>query len=209
LVLFGLGVLASWFVLMQQTRYLLPALPGFALAAAAAWAQASPLVRRFGLGLLGVCCLWAVVRGFDIAMPAWAVVTGGESEDRYLGRRLGPISTAQQWVNNETPADSKVLLVDEPRGFWLDRPYAWAEPNHAAGLFGWETFADSADMSREMRRRGYDWVIWNRANAPQDPSQTPERWRSLFYDAMSSGELAPAAEFGPALVLRFRQEDRR
>lgn len=204
-VLFGAGVLLSWFVLMQQTRYLLPALPGLAVAAAAAWAQANAPVRKAGTVLLGFCAIWAVVRAFDIAGSAWGVVTGAEPQDRYLARRLGPVATAQRWINENSPKDAKVLLVDEPRGFYLDRPYAWAEPNHAAGLFGWDRYASSSEMARDMTRRGYGWVLFNRANAPQDPTRVPEPWRALFYDAIASGELAPVSEFGPVVVLAFRE----
>ena len=205
-VLFGLGILLSWFVLMQQTRYLVPALPGFALAAAAAWSAAGTAVRRTGTVLLAIGGLWAIARVSDIALPAWDVVAGAEPRERYLARRLGPFATAQLWINRETPADAKVLMVDEPRGFWLDRQYAWAEPNHAAGLFAWDEYADSAALRRDMVRRGYRWVLWNRANAPRDPTRVPEPWRALFLDALSTGELVPAAEFGPALVLRFRED---
>ncbi|MFM7322085.1 MAG: hypothetical protein ACKO5K_11255 [Armatimonadota bacterium] len=199
---FSFGVSAVWFFMMQQTRYLIPALPGFALVAAVLLLEAPRWFRGAGLAAVAVGAVWGLGKATEIAMPAWPVVNGSMSVDRYLARKMGPIATAERWINGNTPVDAKVALFDEPRGFWLDRDYAWAEPNHAAGLFGWERFADAEEFTRAFSERGYRWVLWNRANAPE---ASTDRWRILLDDAIREGRLVPAAEFGPAIVLSMSE----
>jgi len=195
---FSFGVAGIWFFMMQQTRYLVPALPGFALVAATLLLEAPKATKAVGLAAVAIGSVWGISKAVGIAGPAWPVVSGGISVDRYLARKLGPMATAQLWVNDNAPDGMKVALFDEPRGFWLDRDYAWAEPNHAAGLFGWDRYASAAEFVADFDRRGYRWMLWNRANAP---ASSTDRWRVLLSEAIREGRLQAVAEFGPTVVL--------
>ena len=207
LLLYGLGVFVFWFFLMQQTRYLVPALPAFALLAALVLIEARPIVRVAGGALVAVSALWGIVRvGSDIAAPAVPVVLGQQPPERYLARRLGPLATAQLWINANTRSTARVALFDDPRGYYLDRPYAWAEPNHALGLFGWEAYTWVDDFLADFRRRGYTLLLQNRENVPADPARRATRWRELLDEAAATGKLRTLQEFGPVIVYEIPTE---
>jgi hypothetical protein len=42
-----------------------------------------------------------------------------------------PAYGAMQWLNQHAAEDEVVALYGEPRGYWLDRPYLWAERGHS------------------------------------------------------------------------------
>lgn len=202
-LLYGLGIFAFWFFLMQQTRYLVPALPAFALGVAVVLTSGGMPVRVAGGALAAAGALWGLLRGADIAGPAFPVATGAVTREAFLVRRLGPLASAQFWINGNAPADAKVALFDEVRGFYLDRPVAWAEPNHAAGLFGWEGYADAKAFTSDFRRRGYTYLLHNGANTPADAAVRGAGWRGLFQEAIETGLIEPVARFGPVNVFRI------
>jgi hypothetical protein len=69
------------------------------------------------------------------------------------------------WINENTPKDAKVALFDEPRAYYLDRPYIWAQPNHAADLLPWDTYQNADDWLADFKRRGYTTLLVNEVNA--------------------------------------------
>jgi hypothetical protein len=123
----GVGVAAVmflfWLFSSQQLRYLLPILPVLSIAIVAAageigkdiWIKAA-LVVTCSAGLL-VSVAW-----FFEKAPL-RVVLGGESRDQYLTRNLD-YYPYYQIVNSDTPADSRVWLINMRRDTYdLDRPY--------------------------------------------------------------------------------------
>ena len=204
LSLFGLGVYVFWFFLMQQTRYLLPALPALAVVGAevlvAAWDEL-PLARWFGAALTAASAVWALyLSAVGIAAPALPVVTGRIAAQEYVARGLPGLAEAVEFINRETPRDSKVALFDETRGFFLDREYLWATPNHST-LLPWESYADADAWLADFRRRGFTTLLVNRNFAPkQDDGQV---WRGLLRDAVAEGKLVRAFERGGVEVYRL------
>jgi 4-amino-4-deoxy-L-arabinose transferase-like glycosyltransferase len=203
---FAGAVFVFWFFLMQQTRYLIPALPALAVVGAealdVAWRERRRVVTGFGVALLFASALWgAYLEGTHLTAPALPVVFGQESPDDYV-THYGPdrLGVAMTWINGNTPADAKVALFDEVRGFYLDRPYIWATPNHAAGLLPWDTYRDVDDWLADFKRRGYTTLLVNEKYAPDvDDGQ---RWRSLLTEAVSGDkvQLVFQAQNGRRLV---------
>jgi hypothetical protein len=71
------------------------------------------------LGLIGSA---ATVYAFNA--DSFRVALGLEARADYLRRTLGPYAI-MEYANMNLPADAKLLLLEEPRGFYLDRPYMW------------------------------------------------------------------------------------
>jgi Dolichyl-phosphate-mannose-protein mannosyltransferase len=175
-LLWGLGISATWFFMMQQTRYLVPALPAFALVCAWGLTQAGKLARVAGGALIALSALWAIFLS--------------------LTQLLAPIplkalEAAEVWINQNTPKDAKVALFDEVRGFWLERPYVWAQPNHAPGLLPYATYHDVDAFLADFKRRGYTYLLINTEGSPKEGTEQPAwgRWRALLREAVESGKV--------------------
>jgi 4-amino-4-deoxy-L-arabinose transferase-like glycosyltransferase len=81
LVLFSIGVYVFWFFLMQQTRYLIPAIPAIAVVGAealmSAWEERRRFVGMVGGVLIAMSLAWAVyLIGTQLTAPALPVVLG-------------------------------------------------------------------------------------------------------------------------------------
>jgi hypothetical protein len=124
-VLVSACLFVFWLFSSQQLRYLLPALPGLAVAIAAAGATLGGARGRALRGLL----LAAAALGVPVAL-AWflildpaRVVLGGEGRADFLRRRLD-YYPYYEVVNRELPPTAKVWLIDMRRdSYHLERPY--------------------------------------------------------------------------------------
>jgi hypothetical protein len=114
-----------WLFSSQQLRYLLPALPGLAVATVVAG------TRLAGAG--GTAMRWLVLAGAALGLPvvaAWflaldpaRVVLGGESRDDYLRRRLD-YYPYYEVINRTLPPTATIWLIDMRRDtYHLERPY--------------------------------------------------------------------------------------
>lgn len=118
--------LGLWFLMSQNSRYLLPILP--ALCACAGLAAARLVELRgpaavAALTALSLVFLSGLRADLLLAAPAARVALGLESQASYLGRTSYPYQLAQA-VNALTPPDAKLLaLGPEPRMFYLDRDF--------------------------------------------------------------------------------------
>jgi hypothetical protein len=124
-VLVSACMFVFWLFSSQQLRYLLPALPGLAVASAAAGAALGGARGRALRGLL----LAAAALGVPVAL-AWfltldpaRVVLGGEGRADFLRRRLD-YYPYYEVVNRELPPTAKVWLIDMRRdSYHLEKPY--------------------------------------------------------------------------------------
>ncbi|MGC8834592.1 MAG: ArnT family glycosyltransferase, partial [Armatimonadota bacterium] len=128
---FSLVYVIVWFFLTQQSRYLLCITPMLSLLAA--WTLTRGFFHRrtqaisifaFALQILVLTLLL-----FSLIKPSLPAVFGAVSADRYLEQTLD-VYPAQRWINENTPPSARILLFEETRGFYLDRPYMWANPGH-------------------------------------------------------------------------------
>jgi 4-amino-4-deoxy-L-arabinose transferase-like glycosyltransferase len=205
LALFAVGGYVFWFYLMQQARYFLPVLPAVAVVGAEAlaglWDRRGGAAKWLGAALTAASVGWgAYFAAQVVAAPAVKVVTGAETVDAYAASHplMSGTYPAEKWINENAPPDAKVALFNEVFGFYLDREYLWATPNHAADLIPWESYATVDDWLADFKRRGYTYLLVNERNAPI-PGQ---RWPSLLGEAITGDKVT--AEFNEKGVSVYR-----
>lgn len=193
-LLWGLGISATWFFMMQQTRYLIPALPAFALACAWGLAQAGKLAQRAGGALVALAALWGTYLALTQLLAPMP---------------LKALEVAETWINANAPQDAKVVLFDETRGFWLERPYIWGQPNHAPGLLPYDSYTDADTFVADFKRRGYTYLLQNTfftnlVAKDEDPAWT--KWRTLLAQAVEQGKVElvqSIGQNGPIMIYRI------
>lgn len=196
ILMFGFGIGASWFVLMQQTRYLLPGLPCAAVGCALAFAGARKSFKLTFTAVSVICLLWTLSLGIPLATDGWSTIVGAKSRQDLVTRRLGPLAQASFWINENTSRAAKVVLFDEVRGYYIDREVLWGEPNHANELLPWKTYSDSASLATDLKRRGFTTILINTANRGADKGSVSGGWRELVDGAINTGQFTPLATFG-------------
>ena len=154
--------LAAWFVLMQQSRYLIGVIPLACIIAAssvdlanAKWPTGRHIVNVF----VGMCIALSIFTGWALATGSREVIIGSVSQEDYLSKTLD-VYDAERYVNDNLPEDAKVVLLDEVRGFYLDREYIWGNPGHHE-MIPWSSFKSGADMVRYFMDHGYTNAIIN------------------------------------------------
>lgn len=182
----ALGVAAVvflfWLFSSQQLRYLLPILPvlaiGIALAARRVTAG-SDGPGKFAQASLAVAAAAAIT-----VSAAWflqknpiGVVFGGETRDEYLARNLDHYEY-YRILNTETPADSKVWLINMRRDtYHLDRPYFsdYLFEDWTLRKMIWES-RSSAELKAKAAAMGIQYVLarhdfmfdYDRSTIPDD-----------------------------------------
>lgn len=155
-----------WLWSMQLTRYLLPSL--VLVAPAAGWAAVeaerhSPVLSTVVRGAMAVWTVLALGLMLLYVGPQIPAGLGLVPPDDYLSGH--PLYEASEQINSMTPADAKVALYEEPRGYYLDRDYLWADPGHSA-LIAYERVDSAEDLANEWRRIGVTHVMINAARFP-------------------------------------------
>lgn len=158
----------QWFFLSQNIRYLLPILVSLAL----------PLAK-------GLCDLWrkpisyliGFILGFSYLLhlsifslmmyPTWSVALGIEDREEFIERAF-PTYRAYKFINQNLPQNSKIALLGEPRGFYLDREYLWADPGHHT-LIPYESFKTVKELIEGYKKMGFTHILINRLFAPGNP----------------------------------------
>ena len=155
-----------WLWSMQLTRYLLPTLALVAPAAGWAAVEAERHSRLFATVVRSAAGVWTVLAiglmCIYVLPQAPAVFSQVDAENHLAQTSLYVASRA---INNTTPPNAKVALYGEPRGYYLDRDYLWAEPGHS-GLIRYEQVETPEDLVREWRRLRVTHVMINLALFP-------------------------------------------
>ena len=151
-----------WVVTSQQIRYLLPALGLLALVGGWGAAHFAPRFR-FARWVGGVgLALWFLLSPALIGWRARAnfpVLSGAISGEDYLRRSFAGYS-AMDFANQQTPKTAKFAVFGEPRCFYLQRHYFWADDAHN-NLLDFAAMKTGVDFAREMRKLGTTHVLWN------------------------------------------------
>lgn len=186
-------LLLFWFVSSQQIRYLLPALGLLALLGGAFWAQHASqwrLARWVGNAGLVAWLVFAPVWLAMSARPSWGVLSGAQSPAAYLSRAL-PGYDAMQWATRNTPPNAKFAVYGEPRCFYLDRAYFWADDEHN-NLIDYAHLRNGADFARALRSLGATHLLWNADAARNGGVFGPPS--ALMQTAIARGDLIPLTE---------------
>jgi 4-amino-4-deoxy-L-arabinose transferase-like glycosyltransferase len=186
MVLYSAAFFVVWFSLTHQTRYLMVLLPLLLVPAVAGARAFWHAGRGWRLGVGAFCAvalLWGILPLYVLVQPAFAVAWGGESADTYLTRRE-PVYVLSKRINQTLPKDAKLLMLQETRGYYLDRPYQWGNPSQNA-LIAWDTFTTPRQMDAALRAQGITHVLVNWGATP--PEIDREHWPPLARAAIDRG----------------------
>ncbi len=153
-----------WFFAMQNTRYFLPTIA--VLAPASAYCAEVLRVRKAVFTLALLTAAFTAFVSFAVVCPAAKVAFGLQTPADYL-TRFG-LYNACSYINNELPKDAKIALFGETRGFYLDRPYFWADPGHNA-IIPYGDFEDNPELLVDwLSEHSCNYVLVNYQNYPRN-----------------------------------------
>lgn len=172
--LLGLSALylAAWFFSFQEARYLFPVLPIWAVAAAhslvslkQSFEENHSSYKSLALkGVFALVLLATIAVTFAYKANALPVALGLEAQESYLLRSQYNFA-ASSWINGNTPAGAKVLLVNDNHAYYLDREFVndahWFVIRRVDRMSG-QQFLDF------LRASGVTHVMINSANSFED-----------------------------------------
>ena len=209
-VLMTLALLGTlgWFFSMQYGRYFLPILAILSLATgyAAQRAEQDGALRMASRAVVMIVLAAGIAFSVPFTLVRWMVVLGGISERNYLQEKL-PLYRAFEYVNDTSRPTAKVAIFGDPRGFYLDRPYFWGEPNHNM-LIDREKGSTAPGMVSELRRLGVSYVVirdgWLASESREMEEVKVPEFRAALWEAVQSGLLRRVFDDGNAMVVRVR-----
>ena len=96
----------------------------------------------------------------SVSVPALTANVGQPEAWQADLRRRFDAYKAIEWINQNTPQNAGIALVDETRGFYLDRPYLWANQQHSSYI-PYETLQNGAELSKWFRAHGIRYALVN------------------------------------------------
>ncbi|MEN6521998.1 MAG: glycosyltransferase family 39 protein [Armatimonadota bacterium] len=179
-------MIAAWYITMQNTRYLLPALA--MLAPVMAHSAELIKVRKAAVAASVTAGAFTVMLMLMFVWPVVPVVFGMEAHDHYLDRSLN-IYRASSFVNKSLPRDGGIALFGETRGFYIGRDYIWADPGHNA-LIPYDSMgSDPEKLLGWLRNRGMSYVLVNKANFPDYRDESAPASAKLIWQAVGNRRL--------------------
>ncbi len=107
----------------------------------------------------------------SVSVPALVANLGQTEAWQADLRRRFDAYKAIEWINQNTPQNAGIALVDETRGFYLDRPYLWANQQHSSYI-PYETLQNGVELSNWFRAHGIRYVLVNLNLAAQNNGAT-------------------------------------
>ena len=206
LLLYSLVALGIWFALSQHIRYAIPLLPPLALCAGFAAGEllkrASRELRAAAIAAMVLVCVMSATIFAWLVSDSLPVAVGAETETAYLTRTLDGLY-AMAGVVNALPAESKVIMYDETRGFYFDTPYMWANNQHRE-LIPYDRLADSDQLIAAYHSLGVTHVLMT-ASFLRAVEGRGSRLGILVADSLQRHQFAPVAERGNLILLRITE----
>ena len=176
-----------WALTSQQVRYLFPALA--LLSVVAGWGMekyAPKLTLARWIGGIGLAAWLLFAPAFTLrnARGTFDVIRGAETPQNYLTRSFAGYS-AMQWINANTPQTARVAVYGEPRDFYLDRSYFWADDAHNQ-LIDYPNISTGAQLAAALKTQGATTVLQNADAARNGGAFGPPQ--PLFDAMVSAGD---------------------
>lgn len=159
--------LLVWTALSQQSRYILVlVIPMIVLSIPLFEARVMRVL--LGVGILIQSGLSLKLYNESMVSERLPVVVGGLTKEEFLGgyevngnRVPGRVAfySVAQYVNSESKI-KKIGLFDEVFGYFLDKPYMWANPGHTTEL-GYDGMQTAQDLVDALRKQGISHVYLN------------------------------------------------
>lgn len=123
-----LAITAWFFTGFHYIRFLLFALPGLSIISALTVCLLldynNKAVKRITLLVLLSVLLFSAVLWVGMNMKHFPVIFGFESEEQFYDKLKDyNLYEASKFINENTPPDSKILIVKDARGYFMDRGY--------------------------------------------------------------------------------------
>lgn len=225
-ILVSLGI---WFVLTQQSRYIVTLSVPLALIAGQLTTRKgyAPLMAS----LAGVQTLASLyILHSDRFSDQMQVVTGKVSQEEYQTGHSGGFYAPAQYIN-KLGKTIKVALYDEVFGLYLDVPYYWANPGHSTQI-PYDAMSTGEDYASRMKEMGFTHAYLNLNTLVKDPvlaaemvasfqgqpfpqerkaqlmSSWEQKFNPLIVDAVQTGKMSIEQVFGNperprSVLLRF------
>lgn len=153
----------------EITRYFIPHLALATLLICCIVVRMRPLLFRNALlSLAGACSLtyglfWI---GLAVDKTKLDVFLGKKDYSQYLSHKVisypSPPYAGIEYINQNSPKESGVLLVGEPRGFYLRRRYRTASDDQASPLEVWANGSGTPEILRSrLKAEGMDYILIN------------------------------------------------
>jgi hypothetical protein len=200
LAMFFMAQLVIWFCLTQQSRYLIPAFAILAviIAAIAYTDERMKYIRTALIAAFTATAVFGILTESDMIKIAYPYVVGHQTQQQYLSRYLS-IYPAQEWINSHTPSDAKIAMFGDTRGFYLDRPYFWADPGH--NLKFTRDFDSADEFLAYLKTQGISYAMINTYMIPSRKNATGTA--KHIHDLIDDGRLQMVFE-GSAVVLKVK-----
>lgn len=207
--------LAMWFFLSQQSRYLTAlAVPLCAIAGASiSLIRAGPLLALMIAGQVAYTTWLIYVFSLESKLP---VVFGRLTKAEYHSN-LGPAIANIGSEIDGLAGDGEIALYDEVFGFYLNKPYVWANPGHST-MIQYDRCSSGRDLMSEFKKLDVRVVVFNISYATREANERwlgaaglrdggeaftqieieaalgnrQTKWRVLLADAVRNGYLKPA-----------------
>lgn len=204
-------VLLTWFFLTQQSRYIISLMVpcAFLLGGAVAKLRLGSLLAAI-ISAQGIYTLYLFGPSLTPLGEQMEFIANPDAS-KYLDNRL-PFYKMSQFLNElGKERRVKVALYDEPRGFYLDVDYWWANPGHSR-IMHYENLQTGEDLVRELIRTGSTHVYLNLEFVPRDKREAvlagavadDVGYRKLVVDAAQKGLLAPVEAIGSGILYEIR-----
>ena len=170
----SLALYAFWFFTAQQARFAVPAALGLMPLAAIGLQRLRGKSRLAALLILIAAALvsapWRTTGHYA---GSWFTVLGWVSRTAYINEGTDRVHLPLvQGVLEHTPANARLMLLFEHRGFYLPRPYVIGTPVfQEAGFSPPEQFNAPEHIMAVLEREGITHVVMT--NAPAGPDQVP------------------------------------
>jgi hypothetical protein len=125
--------LGFWFLLSQQVRYLTAILPILAILGCAVLAQLNRQ-QIIAKSLVGLQAFYSLFTLYQFQTSAQIPVALGAMERETYQKQVVSFAGFAEEINQTVPPNGKIALYDEVFGYFLDRPYFWANPGHSTIL---------------------------------------------------------------------------
>lgn len=155
---------ALWSTGLQETRLLLPLLPWLSLLATAVVLRGLASQRHLVVAAAQVLTIAATVPLLIIQLQqadvgGLRVLSGLESRRDYIASRFIEYPSIE-FMNQNLPADAKVLFLWRNRGYYLERGYL-GDDSFSRFLTLYEDDASPGAIAARLRDRGYTHVVAN------------------------------------------------